>query len=227
VEGETEESFVNDLLRQHLLDCGYERVGARLLGNARLRDRRGGIRGWDSVRREIVRHLTEDPGCVATTMVDFYGLPQSGEKAWPGRAAASSLPVVQKGPRVQAALLDDLADHMTPAFDRRRFVPFVVVHEFEGLLFSDCAAFARGVYRESLTRALQEIRDQFETPEHIDDSPVSAPSKRVEALIPGYVKPLLGNLAALAIGLESIATACPHFRAWRDGLEARATLAWT
>jgi hypothetical protein len=30
-------------------------------------------------------------------------------------------------------------------FDPRRFVPFVVMHEFEGLLFSDCAAFSRGI----------------------------------------------------------------------------------
>jgi hypothetical protein len=35
----------------------------------------------------------------------------------------------------------------------------------------------------------QEIRNQFLTPEEIDDSPVTAPSKRVEALVPGYQKP--------------------------------------
>jgi hypothetical protein len=32
---------------------------------------------------------------------------------------------------------------MGQGFDARRFVPFVVVHEFEALLFSDCAAFSR------------------------------------------------------------------------------------
>src|SRR6185369_5660280 len=85
VEGETEEVFVNEVLRERLLASGYERVGARLLGNARQRDRRGGIRGWDTVRRDIIRHLTEDPGCIATTMIDYYGLPTSGGKAWPGR----------------------------------------------------------------------------------------------------------------------------------------------
>lgn len=45
VEGETEETFVNEVLRPHLLHSGYARVSARLLGNARQRDRRGGIRG--------------------------------------------------------------------------------------------------------------------------------------------------------------------------------------
>ena len=224
VEGETEEVFVNEILTGPLLARGYERVSARLIGNARQRDRRGGIRSWDTVRRDIVRHLVEDPGCIATTMVDYYGLPQSGEKAWPGRADAGLLPVARKGPHVEAALLADLAGHIGPGFDSRRFLPFVVVHEFEGLLFSDCEAFARGVGREALAQSFQDIRDQFPTPEDINDSPNTAPSRRVEALIPGYAKPLLGNLAALEIGLDTITGACPHFRAWRAQLESRALL---
>jgi Domain of unknown function (DUF4276) len=113
---------------------------------------------------------------------------------------------------------------MGPGFDRRRFLPFVTMHEFEGLLFSDCEAFARGVGQGGLADSLQGIRNQFNTPEDINDSPITAPSKRVEALIPGYVKPLFANLAALEIGLETITAACPHFRTWRGELEARASL---
>ncbi len=221
VEGETEEAFVNELLSSRLLGFGYDRVGARLLGNARQRAQRGGIRGWTTVRRDIMRHLVEDGGCIATTMIDYYGLPESGEKAWPGRAVAASLPVMNKGSYVAAAVLDDLAAEMGAGFDRRRFVPFVVVHEFEGLLFSDCQAFARGVGRDALAVSFQAIRDQFETPEHINDAVTTAPSKRVEALIPGYAKPLLGNLAALEIGLDRIAGACAHFRSWLSELETR------
>src|SRR5215470_8824116 len=180
VEGETEEAFVNELLAAPLLARGYERVSARLIGNARQRDRRGGIRGWEIVKRDIARHLSEDPGCIATTMIDYYALPQSGDKAWPGRGAAASMPVVAKGPHVEAAVLSDLTNHMGPDFDGRRFLPFVVVHEFEGLLFSDCQAFARGVGRETLAQSFQNIRDQFQTPEDINDSPLTAPSKRIE-----------------------------------------------
>ena len=93
VEGETEETFVNELLGRHLLACGYESVGACLLGNARHRSRRGGIRPWIAVRRDIIRHLREDQRCISTTMVDFYGLPRSGERAWPGRAEAATVGV--------------------------------------------------------------------------------------------------------------------------------------
>ena len=35
VEGETEETFVNELLRPHLAGRGWSVVSARLLGNAR------------------------------------------------------------------------------------------------------------------------------------------------------------------------------------------------
>lgn len=224
VEGVTEETFVNEVLAERLIALGYQRVGARLLGNARQRDRRGGIRGWATVRRDISRHLLEDAGCIATMMVDYYGLPQSGDKAWPGRAPATALSVPERGPCVEMALLNDLAQHIEGAFDRRRFIPFVIVHEFEGLLFSDCEAFARGIGQSGLAEKLQAIRDQFASPEEINDSSTMAPSKRVEALVAGYSKPLYGNLAALEVGLDSMTADCPHFRDWLTRLEVAASL---
>jgi hypothetical protein len=224
VEGQTEESFVNEVLRRRLYQFGYERVGARLFGNARQRERRGGVRGWDTLKKDIVRHLRQDSGAVATTMVDYYGLPQGGSKAWPGRAGATALPVDARGPHVESALLDDIATDMGNGFDRRRFLPFVVVHEFEGLLFSDCTAFARGIGRPGLTRSLEEIRRAFDTPEHINDSPTTAPSRRLEVLMPEYDKPLFGILAALAIGVDRITGECSHFRGWLRHLELRADL---
>ena len=75
VEGETEENFVNQVLAPHLYCRGFSSVGARLIGNARQRDRRGGIRGWPSVQGDLIRHLHEDRNCIATTLVDYYGLP--------------------------------------------------------------------------------------------------------------------------------------------------------
>jgi hypothetical protein len=75
VEGQTEEAFVNEILQNHLVAAGHDSIAARIVGNARLRRRRGGIRAWPPVRKDIVRHLSEDPGCIATTMVDDYGLP--------------------------------------------------------------------------------------------------------------------------------------------------------
>ena len=220
VEGETEETFVNEILEPHLRHYGYTTVGARLLGNARQRDRRGGIRGWNSVRDDILNHLREDVGCLTTTMVDYYALPQTGVKAWPGRESAGRLPFPQKAPIVQAALLADICSELGSDFDPERFVPYVMMHEFEGLLFSGCNRFAKGICRPDLAPLFQKVRDSFNSPEEINDSPSTAPSKRVERLVPGYEKPLLGSLAILEIRLAAIRAECRLFGNWLESLES-------
>ena len=223
VEGETEEDFVNEVLGPYLVSRGYSSVSARILGNTRQRDRRGGIRPWTSAKQDIVRHLLQNRGCIATTMIDYYGLPRTGNRAWPGRAEASTMAPNQKAVAVESAVAAEIAARMgwSVAHDNR-FVPFVVMHEFEGLLFSNCAAFARAIGRPWLANAFQGIRDQFTTPEDINDSPVTAPSKRVEQLVAGYQKPIFGNLAALETGLDAIRNECPHFNDWLVALEERA-----
>ncbi len=219
VEGETEEVFVNEVLAPHLYAHGYTKVSARLVGNARQRDRRGGIRSWGAVRKDILHHLKEDPGCCSTTMVDYYALPQSGEKAWPGRATATQLTFSEKASTVQNALLSDICSELGDDFDRSRFIPYVMMHEFEGLLFSDAVRFGAGIGRSDLSPKFQLIRDQFATPEEINDSPITAPSKRIINLLPAYEKPLLGTLAVLEIGLDAIRQECPLFRNWIERLE--------
>jgi hypothetical protein len=152
-------------------------------------------------------------------MIDYYGLPE----AWPGRVRSKSLRgIEEKALSVQDAVRDDVVSEMGNRFDSDRFLPFVVMHEFEGLLFSDCAAFSRGIGRLDLETSLQKIREDFATPEEINDSPVTAPSKRVSDLVPGYEKPLLGVLAVLEIGLSSIREQCPHFDRWLNQLESQA-----
>jgi hypothetical protein len=220
VEGQTEEVFVNEVLRPHLVSFGYESVNARIIGNARLRRSRGGIRPWPTVKKDIVNHLRQDSGCVATTIVDFYGLPRSGDGAWPGRSEASDMQGQRKVQCVQSALLQSIRGDMGASFDSRRFVPFVVMHEFEGLLFSDCKAFCVGIGRPELEPEFKRIRDQFPTPEDINDSPVTAPSKRVVDLLPVYEKSFLGTLAVLQIGLVSIRAECQHFSGWLSTLES-------
>ncbi len=220
VEGQSEEQFVNELLAPYLYNFGYTGISARLIGNARQRHRRGGIRSWNSVRRDIVRHLKEDPGSLATTMVDYYAMPQNGPKAWPGRLQATRQgSSSEKGKTVEDALLEDIAGEMGPNFDRRCFIPYVAMHEFEAMLFSDCDRFARGIGFPDLTSEFEEIKHQFASPEEIDDSPDTAPSSRIEALVPGYQKPLMGLFAASEIGLDAIWSACPHFRRWLRLLE--------
>ena len=90
-----------------------------------------------------------------------------------------------KAKLVEDSLLADIHEDMGDGFDVRRFVPHLMMHEFEALLFSDCERFGIGIGRPELAEQFQEIRDAFQNPEEIDDSPNQAPSKRIEAIIAG------------------------------------------
>ncbi len=220
VEGQTEETFVNEALAPHLYRLGITRVSARLIGNARQRSHRGGIKPWSAARKDIVAHLREDQECIATIMVDYYGMPKAGSGAWPGRSQAVATPFPHKAKTIHHRLQEDIRQAMGSGFDDRRFVPYVMMHEFEAMLFSDCERFGEAIGRPNLAPQFQEIRDQFATPEEIDDSPDTAPSRRIAKLIPNYEKPLMGNLAALEIGLDAIRSECPNFRCWLERLES-------
>jgi hypothetical protein len=214
VEGQTEETFVNEVLSDHLYSRGYHDVRATIVGNPRRN--RGGIRPWREVLSDLREHLLQDPSCIHTTMVDFYALPAD----WPGRELAARARPAEKAGLVEAALVSALRENLGKGFDERLFVPYVVMHEFEGLLFSDCAAFSKEIGRPELISAFQAIRDEFASPEEINDSPFTAPSKRIEVLVPRYQKPLYGNASLLAIGLPQIRSQCPGFDQWLQRLES-------
>ena len=86
-------------------------------------------------------------------------------------------------------------------------------------MFSDVEAFGR-ILPDTPVAELKSIRSEFVTPEDINDHADTAPSKRLETLIPSYQKPLVGPVVALEIGLDKIRSECPRFDAWLRSLEA-------
>ena len=217
VEGQTEEAFVNSVLAPHLYAVGYTSVSARLVGNARQRGWRGGGRSWEAVRKGILNHLRDDQAALATTMVDYYGLPRN----WPGRDQAGlQATLKQRAAAVEEAVLQDISSVIGHP---QRFVPYVVMHEFEGLLFSDPERFAQSLGEPALAPKFRATREEFSTPEDINDSPDTAPSKRIISLYRGYRKPLDGVSAIERIGLDTLRKACPLFNAWIAKLEQQTT----
>ena len=219
VEGETEEEFVKQLLAPYLGERGFASVDARIMGGARQRRQRGGVRSWASFRNELVLQLKSDPHLFHTSMVDFYGMPAHGNRAWPGRMEAAEMPQNRKGQHVAEQMLADLRATRP---GEERFVPFVTMHEFEALLFSDCEAFADAVEMPELAEPLLHIRSQFESPEHINDGRETAPSKRVLTLHPRYAKVVEGTAAAEAVSLARMMEQCRHFAGWLRRLETLA-----
>lgn len=219
VEGRTEVLFVNEVLAPYLYNRGYMSVSARLMGSANSGRQRGGVRSWESARREIINNLVGDSELIVSTMVDYYGMPNN----WPGRAGASTdLLASGRAKTIEGALLEDVRCLMDSSFNSNRFIPYVMMHEFEAMLFSDCETLGNAIGRSDLTGSIQSILDEFGSPEEIDDSPATAPSKRIQALSPEYQKPTMGLQAAQAIGLEAIREECPHFHEWLERLESLA-----
>ena len=219
VEGATEERFVYRVLAPHLYALGYTAVAASPMGTAISREKRGGVKAWDDVLKDIVNKLRGDRGLIVSTMVDYYGMPRD----WPGRAAVppSGATPSQIADPIEQGMLDAVVRDMGSDFDASRFVPYVMMHEFEAMLFSDCNGLAIGIGHPALARSLQAVRDGFDTPEAIDDSPDSAPSKRIERLFGDYDKPLIGIDVVEAIGIDTIRRECPHFAGWVARLEGR------
>ena len=79
--------------------------------------------------------------------------------------------------------------------NRRRFVPYVVMHEFEGLLFSDPDRFARGYGNaRSYLPSYRQSATSFGTPEEINDTPENPPFRGgCVDLYEGYRKALDGR----------------------------------
>jgi len=100
-----------------------------------------------------------------------------------------------------------------------RFVPYVQLHEYEGLLFSDPHRFAEAIGRPHLATDFLRVRESFPTPEDI-----SAPSKRILRVFDSYRKVLDGTIAARAVGIEAMRRQCPHFRDWLAKLQALSAL---
>ncbi len=221
VEGETEETFVKEILAPHLYDRGFHSVSARLMGNVRQRDRRGGIRGWPSVRQDIIRYLKQDTSGYVSLMVDYYGLPggTNNPNAWLGRSAANQLKFSQKAQYIETALRDDIANCPDLLGAITRFIPYIMMHEFEALLFSDCQILGHSIGRDDLVSDLIKIRNSYHSPEEINDGVETHPSKCIQTLMPEYEKPLYGNLAIVDIGLSKIRSACSGFDRWLEQLE--------
>ena len=202
VEGKTETEFVKKVLSDYLLRLEILSIPVPL-GNTRPNRTRRAGGGNVSVERLVTEMVDLSRRYDAvTSLVDFYGFLRKGDRS-----------------------VEELEEHLVQQIeeqipDSRHVFPYVQKHEFEGLLFSDTAAFgAPECDAEWDIKALASIRRQFQTPEDINDSPETAPSKRISNVLPGYDKPLHGPLVAKETGLEKIRAECPRFHVWLTRLE--------
>jgi hypothetical protein len=211
VEGQTEQGFVRDVLAPFLAVKNVY-MTARLVGKP---GHKGGDCRYARAKQDILLLLRQEHDTVVTTMFDFYALPDS----WPGRNEARQAPFDRKAGIVEAAVKTDIVEELGSSFDESRFHPYLQMHEFEALLFSQPATICAVLRSAGKEEEIQAIRDKFQNPEKINDNAATAPSKRLEQVFADYRKRIHGLIAAQRIGIDVMRNDCPHFAEWLTMLE--------
>jgi len=209
-EGQTEERFIKDLLAPHLAGVGVhaQPVVATTKVVKTGPNFKGGIGKYSRTKKELLRLLNDSSASAVTTMLDYYGL----DRSFPGRQSPQGADCYTRVAYVEEALSADIS---APTF-----MPFLTLHEFEGLLFASPDDMAQALPGgEHLGSELSRIRRSFGTPEEINDDAETAPHRRIVNVYPNYKKPLHGSLITARIGLKEIRTQCPHFNKWVSKLE--------
>jgi hypothetical protein len=210
VEGQTEEMFVNRLIREPLSRFNIC-TDASCITTKRVLDRpdityKGGLSKYEKARGDIQRWLNKDKRAFLTTMFDLYGLPENFPKMDEARKYSNPYKKVEI---IENGFADDI--------NNANFIPYIQLHEFEGLLFSDVEIInycLSSLSSRSYLSELRKIRSQFKTPEEINNNIETAPSKRLLKICDFYQKMSLGIMIAEEIGLEKIRVECPHFADW-------------
>ncbi|MBW4667987.1 MAG: DUF4276 family protein [Cyanomargarita calcarea GSE-NOS-MK-12-04C] len=205
VEGQTEETFVRELLYEYFQE---KNIFLNPILVKTSSTGKGGVVSYAKIKPQLNRKCLEDKSAFVTTMFDLYALPND----FPG---ICFLPKT-RNPFQKAEYLEQ---GMGKDIGHKNFIPNLLVHEFEGLLYSQPQAFAAW-FDASVVSVLQAERNAFPSPEHINDNPLTAPSKRIRNCCNGYDKPLHGSLLAIDIGLDTIREECQHFNRWLLRLES-------
>ncbi|MCP4265967.1 MAG: DUF4276 family protein [Candidatus Brocadiaceae bacterium] len=191
VEGPTEERFVKMVMVPYLLKRSIYADPIKL-----------GSRGGDVYLPRIKRELTQLAKSFdkVTTLYDFYG--------FRGKAGGEN----------KASLEDKIMDCIAAPL-REKIIPYVQMYEFEGILFSSPEAMENNIYQTGLADWANEVLQRFGgDPEKINDSPQTAPSKRLLNET-NYIKTIHGPKIAKEIGLTVLREKCTGFGEWLNKLE--------
>lgn len=210
-EGQSEQAFVENVLSPYLYSWGnvYD-VRGTLIPTSK--GHTGGNVSYDKFInrvKEVLRNESTDT--MVSTMVDFFKFPKVPD-------------LTESYSQLNGDLTKVLAleEHIEMAVRNDRFIPYIQLHEFEALLFSNKSGFEKYLPEEK-SEALGELSDHYPNPEDINSSPEKAPSKRFLDIYPKYSKVIDGSLIAIEVGIHAMLTKCPHFNSWVTRLKERLT----
>jgi hypothetical protein len=214
VEGPTELQFADQMLALHLAEKNVMlRTMLSKTGTKGEKKYKGGAVNYDKIKNDITDLLKQEKGADVrlSTMFDLYGLPGNFPGYETAKKHSDPYRIVECREKLFSESIQD-----------SRFMPYLQLHEFEALLFTDIDAFVK--YGTRYEKAVDQLKKTCifpDSPERIDDGETSAPSKRIAAVIPEYdgAKVTMGPAIAKIIGLDAIRKKCPHFNQWLEQLE--------
>ena len=211
VEGKTEQIFIDSILAPYL---GFKNIGMRATQVSKPGQKGGDVR-FTRVKKDVRNHLRQRSDTYVSTFVDYYGI-----KEWPG---IDNIPP-QAAPSGIAATLNEAAKNEVVSLfpeiqTERRFIPYIAIHEFEALLFSDAETLADKL--EIDVSKVNNVLNQFKQPEAINNSPQTAPSKRLDSWATNgkFPKTTMGIDIARGIGIDKMREKCSLFDAWLQSFE--------
>ncbi|MBQ6472951.1 MAG: DUF4276 family protein [Victivallales bacterium] len=217
VEGQTENAFVKEVLAPYWGQRGIFVEAPVYRTQVDMRSGRvykGGDIRFSRLEKQLRVFLKRRKDTIVASFVDYYGI-----REWPG------LDRITRGqtPRDIALTLCDAAKRELalkyPENDvLNRFFPFFAIHEFEALLFSDANVLSTSL--DIPLAIIEKTLNDCGSPEEIDNSPQTAPSKRLDAWTNGfYRKTAKGITIAQDIGIDKMRRACPNFDFWLKSIE--------
>ncbi len=208
-EGETEKEFCNTILTPYFAKREI------FIQSPLIKKSMGGIVKWAELKKQIILHLRNDADAFVTTLIDYYGV--YNKYNFPKWDIAENEPDKNKRMQIlEQGMKESIDDSL-----RFRFIPYMQLHEFEGLLFNDIEIFHEQIPENELV-GLDELTKTFEqytNPEMINNNRETSPSHRLERIILGYNKIVYGNILAEAIGLKRIRDKSPRFNGWINNIE--------
>ncbi|MBR3318822.1 MAG: DUF4276 family protein [Atopobiaceae bacterium] len=207
-EGQTEEAFVNEILAPYLRQLKiYAWPIIAATKRSSRKKYRGGIMRYDRIRHELRMLCKGHKNELVTTMIDYYGLPKDA----PGLDKSTG--------NTQQAIIE-VEDAIGGDINEPNLLPYLQRHEFEALLFTDPHAFGIITDDSIALERIAQVRKEFATPEDINNSFETAPSKRITQIIPTYKKIIDGIAVAEMVGIDAMIHECPHFSSWISRIRA-------
>lgn len=207
VEGDSEQRFINEHLVSYLtLKFPGVPMHAQKITTNRKKNVKGGNVNYDLLKNEIRRTYAQG-GVLITTFMDFFRLPTD----YPGYSQD-----VKQISQIEDAIRVDCSNIIPPS----SFLPYIQKHEFETLLFANSAGFSKVVDPDSKEmKQIQNVLKMFSTPEDINGSPETAPSKRLLSIFK-YKKVADSAVVMKDVDIDALRKRCPRFDVWVGRLEA-------